>query len=64
MFETDQHTERTVVYMKKRVIKIFKRAGISIVIICTVMIILAFGTYVYNSICLKKEAALIDHKGL
>ena len=37
MFEADQHTERTVVYMKNRVIKIFKWAGISILLISTVL---------------------------
>ena len=49
--------------MKNRVIKIFKWAGISILLICAVMMILAFVTYVYNRICLEKEASLIDHKG-
>ncbi len=49
--------------VKKLLLKILKRTGFVIAAITLLTLILAFGTYVYNSACLKKEAALIKQKG-
>ena len=49
--------------VKKLLLKALKRTGIAIAVITLLTVILVLGTYVYNSACLKKEAALIKHKG-
>lgn len=49
--------------IKKFLLKALKRTGIALAVITVLTVFLAFGTYVYNSACLKKESALIKHKG-
>ena len=47
----------------KIILKVLKGVGITIVTITMLTLILAFGTYACNAVSLKKEAALIEHKG-
>ena len=64
----NRNTEGTVIFMKTASAKIFlikaiKGLGIALSVIILLTVILAAGTYSYNSVSLKKEAALIEHKG-